>query len=114
MAKQTINIGTSPNKGDGDPNPTAFDKVNDNFTELYSDVKQLNSVNFGGGTFTRDVIGTVFAHDSTMLIDANDGEIVGPLASTSWQTNNAIDIDSTTGDIDITAAGVLTLEHFPR
>ena len=46
-----------------------------------------------------------------MLIDANDGEIVGPLASTSWQTNNAIDIDSTTGDIDITAAGVLTLEH---
>ena len=34
-----------------------------------------------------------------------------PLASTSWQTNNAIDIDSTTGDIDITAAGVLTLEH---
>ena len=111
MAKQTINIGTSPNKGDGDPIRTAFDKVNDNFTELYSDVKQLNSVNFGGGTFTSDVIGTVFAHDSTMLIDANDGEIVGPLASTSWQTNNAIDIDSTTGDIDITAAGVLTLEH---
>lgn len=52
MAKQTINIGTSPNKGDGDPIRTAFDKVNDNFTELYSDVKQLNSVNFGGGTFT--------------------------------------------------------------
>lgn len=36
MAKQTINLGTSANKGDGDPLRTAFDKVNDNFDELYS------------------------------------------------------------------------------
>ena len=36
MAKQTINLGTSPNKGDGDPLRTAFDKVNDNFDELYT------------------------------------------------------------------------------
>jgi len=36
MAKQTINIGTSPNKGDGDPLRTAFTKINENFTELYA------------------------------------------------------------------------------
>ena len=36
MAKQTINLGTSANKGDGDPLRTAFDKVNDNFNELYA------------------------------------------------------------------------------
>ena len=36
MAKQTINLGTSANKGDGDPLRTAFDKVNDNFDELYT------------------------------------------------------------------------------
>lgn len=36
MARQTINIGTSPNKGDGDPLRTAFDKINDNFAELYA------------------------------------------------------------------------------
>ena len=35
MAKQTINIGSSVNKGDGDPLRTAFDKINDNFDELY-------------------------------------------------------------------------------
>jgi hypothetical protein len=35
MAKQIIDLGTSPNKGDGDPLRTAFDKVNDNFDELY-------------------------------------------------------------------------------
>jgi hypothetical protein len=36
MAKQTINIGTSPNKGNGDPLRTAFTKINQNFDELYS------------------------------------------------------------------------------
>jgi len=36
MAKQTINIGSSANDGTGDPIRTAFDKVNDNFNELYS------------------------------------------------------------------------------
>jgi len=36
MAKQTINIGTTANDGTGDPLRTAFDKVNDNFDELYA------------------------------------------------------------------------------
>ena len=36
MAKQTINLGSSANDGTGDPLRTAFDKVNDNFGELYT------------------------------------------------------------------------------
>ena len=36
MAKQTINIGTTANDGTGDPIRDAFDKTNDNFTELYN------------------------------------------------------------------------------
>lgn len=35
MAKQTINIGTGPNTKTGDPLRTAFNKINQNFTELY-------------------------------------------------------------------------------
>ena len=35
MARQTINIGTNANDGTGDPLRTAFDKINDNFAELY-------------------------------------------------------------------------------
>jgi hypothetical protein len=35
MAKQTINIGTSANSGNGDPLRSAFNKINQNFTELY-------------------------------------------------------------------------------
>ena len=36
MAKQTINIGSSPNDGTGDPLRDAMDKTNDNVTELYN------------------------------------------------------------------------------
>ena len=35
MAKQVINIGASANDGTGDPLRNAFDKINDNFNELY-------------------------------------------------------------------------------
>lgn len=35
MAQQIINIGAAPNDGTGDVLRTAFQKVNDNFTELY-------------------------------------------------------------------------------
>lgn len=36
MARQIINIGSSANDGTGDPLRTCFDKVNDNFSEVYS------------------------------------------------------------------------------
>ena len=36
MAQQVINIGTAANDGSGDPLRTAFDKANDNFSELYA------------------------------------------------------------------------------
>lgn len=35
MAKQVVNIGASANDGTGDPLRNAFDKINDNFNELY-------------------------------------------------------------------------------
>jgi len=36
MAQQVINIGTAANDGSGDPLRSAFDKANDNFSELYA------------------------------------------------------------------------------
>ena len=36
MAQQTINIGTAPDDHTGDPVRTAFQKTNDNFTEVYA------------------------------------------------------------------------------
>lgn len=36
MAQQVINIGAAANDGSGDPLRQAFDKINDNFSELYA------------------------------------------------------------------------------
>jgi len=44
MAKQTINIGSTANDGTGDPLRTAFDKINDNFTELYGLDNDINTL----------------------------------------------------------------------
>lgn len=58
MAKQTINIGTGPNTKTGDPLRTAFTKINQNFTELYSadaaDVQIPSQTNNGGKYLTTD------------------------------------------------------------
>lgn len=44
MGRQTINIGTTANDGTGDPLRTAFDKINDNFVELYGADNNLNTL----------------------------------------------------------------------
>lgn len=44
MARQNINIGSSANDGTGDPLRTAFDKINDNFVELYGGDNNLNTL----------------------------------------------------------------------
>ena len=133
MAKQLINIGTSANKGDGDPLRTAFDKINDNFNELYaSTTLDLDSIGsnmvpttdggFALGSSTKkwsdlyvrdfiylgnarlqadssgnllvngasnkvdaDVTGSLFADDSTLLVDGVAGKIVGPTEPSSFK-----------------------------
>jgi len=64
MAKQTINIGTSANKGDGDPLRTAFQKINSNFSEVYDTI--------GGGTITT----AVNDNDTETVITAVDSNII--------------------------------------
>lgn len=92
MAQQNINIGTSANKGDGDPIRTAFTKVNANFTELYA--KHDGTISHVG-----DVKGSVYGDDSTVLIDGVsskvnlDGTVKGNIIP---DTNVAYDIGSST------------------
>lgn len=50
MAKQTINIGTSPNKGDGEALRSAFKKINDNFNELYAETYTPTTASNWAGT----------------------------------------------------------------
>ena len=44
MARQNINIGITANDGTGDPLRTAFDKINDNFVDLYGADDDLNTL----------------------------------------------------------------------
>lgn len=50
MAQKIINIGTLPNDRSGDPLRVAFQKINDNFTELYSHIVLSASVDGGGAS----------------------------------------------------------------
>ena len=92
MAQQNINIGSSANKGDGDPIRTAFTKVNANFTELYA--KHDGSI-----AHVTDIKGSVFGDDSTVLVDGLnskvnlDGTVKGNIIP---DTNVAYDIGSST------------------
>ena len=89
MTQKNINIGSSANKGDGDPLRTAFDKINDNFTELYA----------ATGNSAKDLSGSIFGDDSTLLVDGVNSSI--NLAGTVKgdiipDTNVAYDIGSAT------------------
>lgn len=69
MAKQVISIGTSANDGTGDPIRTAFDKTNDNFTELYDGAGVLDdSISFAK---LADEFSTASALTAAATIDIN-------------------------------------------
>jgi hypothetical protein len=81
MAIQTINIGSSANKGDGDPLRTAFKKINENFAELDT----TNTI--------RDIQGSVFGDDSTLLVDAVNSVIPGYVSLATLKSTVAASAD---------------------
>ena len=150
MARQNVNIGTSPNKGNGDPLRTAFTKINNNFSELYAgnflSPTALNSsliantdgtLSLGsasnqwqnlhvkdfiylGGTrlsvsasgtllvnnnsITADAIkGSVFADDSSLLVDGINGKFYGHLTGdvngSVFGDDSTILVDAVNGNI---------------
>jgi hypothetical protein len=62
MAQQIINIGASPNDGQGNPIRTAFAKTNDNFSELYARAQTSPPPTLTGSV--GDFAG-MYAYDST-------------------------------------------------
>lgn len=97
MAQQTINIGTTANDGTGDPLRTAFDKVNDNFTELYNDdAGDVDSVNGATGVVVLD--SDDISEGSTNLYNqTHTGDVTGSTALTI--ANNAVTAAKLANDI---------------
>ena len=65
MAQQTINIGTSPNDGTGDPLRNAFNKANLNFTELYG------GAGVGDDSVTYAKLGTEFTTSAALATNVD-------------------------------------------
>ena len=73
MARQTINIGSTANDGTGDPLRTAFNKVNENFIEVYDginvfdqDLNTSNNVTFNEVSVNDDltISGSIVSNSS--------------------------------------------------
>lgn len=102
MARQAINIGTTANDGTGDPLRTAYDKCNQNFTELYAGMPTSGaplSIAQGG---TGNTAGSAVKLTTPRLI-AMTGDV-------AWS------IGSFDGSANVTAAGTIgaNIVTFPK
>jgi|TARA_R110000822_G_scaffold106926_3_gene235371 hypothetical protein len=94
MAIQTVNIGTTADDGAGDPLRTAFDKINDNFLELYavSGAGSGNNIAFSGNK--------IISEDSSgdITLDPNGtGKVIVATAAKLRFTDH---VDNAIGHVD--------------
>ena len=103
MAKQTVNLGSSANDGTGDPLRTAFDKINDNFDELYLYITAASGNNI-------TITGNTIASDNTngnIILDPNGtGDIVvatGAELQLTDHVDNAVVYSDASGNLTMSA-----------
>jgi len=98
MAKQNINVGTAANDKKGDSLRAAFQKVNANFTELYTELGLVNDVTLSLGAF--EFAGsTLSTTDSTAIVIDQAATITSNLSvggDILPQTANGGDLGSST------------------
>ena len=113
MSQRLIDIGTSAGAGDGDDLRTAFDKVNDNFTEVYSgNVVAANVLvtsvanRIGDVQLTwLDVSGVANQADVTQLKQY----ITANLATATAYTNAAVASLGTITNINVTGGNIASV-----
>jgi len=128
MARQVINIGSAELAGDGESLRSAFDKINDNFSEVYTHTG--GEVVFDGDydnltnkpdlsayltSLDGDLKGSVFADDSSLVIDGATGNVQnlnGEAASYYLDYNNFTNTPDLSGYVTLTSLtdGSLTVE----
>lgn len=112
MAKKTVNIGTTANDGTGDPLRDAFDKLNDNFDEVYGNnfvtTARINSDAVDGTKIADDAI------DSEHYVDGSidtahiaDDQVTYAKLAAQFTTRATIPSDD---DVDFATASVFYQE----
>tara|TARA_Y100001960_G_scaffold295158_1_gene339532 strand:+ start:36 stop:1985 length:1950 start_codon:yes stop_codon:yes gene_type:complete len=97
MAQQSINIGSSANDGTGDPLRTAFDKINDNFSELYGTSAFGQQITLSGNKVSSNV------SNANLVLEASG---TGAIEFEGFQIrDNHIEGIRSNEDIRITANG---------
>ena len=104
MAKQTVQIGTTTNDNTGDPLRTAFDKINDNFDEIYIAGPVSSNISISGTTVSTasgqlsltsdngviEVQGDLFITGKITGDNSSILEIMSPIVINSIQAENEI------------------------
>ena len=114
MARQEINIGTTANDGTGDPLRTAFDKINDNFIELYGTDGDSNTLAANLDINGWNIISSRSNEDIRILPAGTGGVIASAvrIAGTTISSDNSTQITiaenvQTTGTMNVSGAATL-------
>ena len=108
MARQQINIGTSANDGTGDPLRTAFDKINDNVSEIYTNLGGDSLSNLG---HTGNTLQSLDTNGNIVLSPNGTGTVELPAISfndnniTGSRSNENLNISASgTGNVNVASA----------
>ena len=97
MAKQVVNLGSAANDGTGDPLRSAFDKINDNFQEIYDTLGGPNA----------SALSDLFFQGSTLTNRTTNGNIsIDPNGTGTIFLNGPVEFKGTTTQIDTTSLQV--------
>ena len=99
MAYQTVNTGSSANDGTGDQLRTAFDKINDNFSEVYT---ELGGTSLSNVSITANTISTDDTNGSLTIAPNGSGTII--LANAVSASSNV----SVTGKLTVANAAAFS------
>ena len=106
MAKQALNLGTAANDNTGDTLRAGGDKINDNFTELYTAIGNGSNTQL---SVANPAVGQVLRYNGTSFLPSDFTNLTAAL-----DVNNNSIISSSNGNIAVAANGtgdILSLIH---
>ncbi len=109
MAKQLVNIGTDPNDNTGDTLRAAYDKLNDNDTEIYSLLGNGTTLSITGDVSVSSGAVTIANDAVEQAMIADDAVGADQLASSAVVTASIVDDNVTHDKLEPRYTGTTTI-----